>query len=187
MSPVTGTTRLRTDRVRLRRLSMADVGRLTELDADPRVTFYITGGTPEFTEEMLRHWLADYERWPGLGVWAAEEAATGEFIGWFHLRPDDGDPARLELGYRLRRSSWGQGYATEGSRALIDAAFAELGATRVVAYTMAVHGASRRVMEKAGLRFMRTFRADWPYSIPGDEHGDVEYAISREDWERARA
>ena len=37
-------------------------------------------------------------------------------------------------------------------------------------------------MEKAGLRFVRTFVADWPVRIPGDEHGDVEYAITREEW-----
>jgi len=56
-----------------------------------------------------------------------------------------------ELGYRLRRSAWGKGYGTEGSRALIRAGFIEHGVERVVAETMVVHTASRRVMEKAGL------------------------------------
>ena len=88
-----------------------------------------------------------------------------------------------ELGYRLRRSAWGRGLASEGSRALVDHAFRVLGARRVVAETMAVHTASRRVMEKDGLRLVRTFRADWPDAIPGDEHGDVEYALTREEWE----
>jgi len=78
--------------------------------------------------------------------------------------------------------AWGKGYATEGSRALVDKAFGELGATRVWAGAMAVNAASRRVMEKAGLRFVRLFHADWPCKIPGDEHGDVEYAITREEW-----
>jgi hypothetical protein len=41
-------------------------------------------------------------------------------------------------------------------------------------------------MEKAGLRLVRTFRADWPVRIDGDEHGDVEYAITRQEWELAR-
>jgi RimJ/RimL family protein N-acetyltransferase len=49
---------------------------------------------------------------------------------------------------------------------------------------MAVHTGSRRVMEKAGMRPVRTFHADWPDRIPGDEHGDVEYAITREEWAR---
>jgi RimJ/RimL family protein N-acetyltransferase len=54
----------------------------------------------------------------------------------------------------------------------------------VVAETMVVHAASRRVMEKAGLRAVRFYHADWPYRIPGDEHGDVQYALDREEWER---
>ena len=68
----------------------------------------------------------------------------------------------------------------------MDKGFRELGATRIRAETMAVNVASRRVMEKAGLRYVRTFFADWPYRIPGDEHGDVEYAITREEWQAAQ-
>ena len=56
---------------------------------------------------------------------------------------------------------------------------------RVYATTMVVNVASRRVMEKAGLRFVRTFRQPWPYPIQGDEQGDVEYALSRAEWEAA--
>lgn len=73
------------------------------------------------------------------------------------------------------------------SRALIEKAFSELGAERVVAFTMVVHVASRRVLEKAGLRFVRIFHQPWPYSIEGVEAGDVEYALLRSEWERARA
>jgi len=47
---------------------------------------------------------------------------------------------------------------------------------------MAVNVASRRVMEKAGLRLVRTFHQPWPYRIEGDEHGEVEYALHRADW-----
>jgi RimJ/RimL family protein N-acetyltransferase len=56
----------------------------------------------------------------------------------------------------------------------------------VLAETMVVHTASRRVLEKCGMRVLRTFRADWPFPIPGDEHGDVEYVLDRTDWERRR-
>ena len=52
---------------------------------------------------------------------------------------------------------------------------------------MAVNTGSRRVMEKSGLRFVRTFHADWPVRIPGDEHGDVEYSITRIEWHADRA
>ena len=93
----------------------------------------------------------------------------------------------MELGYRLRRDAWGAGYGTEGCRALIDKGFTELGVHRVYAETMAVNVASRRVMEKCGLRHVRTFVSDWPERIPGDEHGDVEYALTRAEWAAGRS
>jgi RimJ/RimL family protein N-acetyltransferase len=49
---------------------------------------------------------------------------------------------------------------------------------------MAVNLASRRVMEKAGLTLVRTFRRPWPYPIEGDNLGDVEYALTKADWEK---
>jgi RimJ/RimL family protein N-acetyltransferase len=55
---------------------------------------------------------------------------------------------------------------------------------RVVAETMAVNLASRRVMEKAGLTLVRSFHQPWPYPIEGDDQGDVEYALNKADWER---
>ncbi len=51
---------------------------------------------------------------------------------------------------------------------------------------MTVNTASRRVMEKAGLKFVRTFFAGWPDKIDGDENGDVEYALTRREWQQAR-
>jgi RimJ/RimL family protein N-acetyltransferase len=47
--------------------------------------------------------------------------------------------------------------------------------------------ASRRVMEKAGLTYVRTFHQEWPHRIEGEEHGDVEYALTKADWERQEA
>jgi len=178
---------LETERLLLRRFTEDDLEHLVELDSDPEVMHFITGGrvTPreEVENEILPAFLGHYERYGGYGFWAAVEKSSGRFLGWFHLRPDEGaPPGEVELGYRLRRSAWGRGYATEGSRALIDKGFAELGAERVVASTMVVNLASRRVLEKSGLRFVRVFHQPWPYSIEGEEEGDVEYALSRQEW-----
>lgn len=180
---------LETERLLLRRFTEEDVDLLVELDGDPAVMRFLTGGkaTPraEIEGGILPSWLGYYERYPGYGFWAAIEKGSGDFLGWFHLRPAPGHSAdEPELGYRLRRPTWGKGYATEGSRALIDRAFGELGARRVVAGTMAVNAGSRRVMEKAGLRLVRTFQQDWPERIEGDEHGAVEYELTREEWAR---
>jgi RimJ/RimL family protein N-acetyltransferase len=173
----------------LRRFTESDVDFLCELDGDPKVMRFITGGRPTprevIRDETLPRFLRAYERFEGFGVWAAIERSSVEFLGWFEFFPPDGrGPEEAELGYRLRRFAWGKGYATEGSRALIRKGFTELGVRRVVAETMAVNAASRRVMEKAGLTHVRTFHQEWPWRIEGDEHGDVEYALTRADWER---
>jgi RimJ/RimL family protein N-acetyltransferase len=182
---------LQTQRLLLRRFTAHDAERLVELDSDPEVMHFVTGGVPsspdEIRDEVLPAFLAYYERTDGYGFWAAEDRASGAFLGWFHLRPSAGDAAdEPELGYRLRRSAWGRGLATEGSRALVAKAFAELGARRVHAETMTVHHASRAVMERAGLRYVRTFHQDWPHPIPGDELGDVEYALTAEEFHAAQ-
>lgn len=183
-------TFLETERLILRRFAADDVDNLVELDADPDVMRFINGGRPtpreEIETEFLPAFLGYYERYAGYGFWAAVEKATGSFLGWFHFRPErDAPPDEVELGYRLRRSAWGKGYATEGSRALIEKGFAELGVRRVFATTMVVNVASRRVMEKAGLRFVRIFHQPWPDVIEGEEEGDVEYALLRSEWDAA--
>ena len=61
-------------------------------------------------------------------------------------------------------------------------AFTGLGAREVVATTMAVNAGSRRVMEKAGLRYARTVYLDWPDPLDGNEHGDVEYRLRVGEW-----
>jgi len=180
---------LETERLVLRRFTMADADDLVNLDADPDVMRYITGGVPtsrdEIETEVLPAFLDYYQRYEGFGFWAAVEKATGEFLGWFHFRPvPDAAPGEVDLGYRLRESAWGKGFATEGSRALIDKGFTEFGVQRVIAEAMVINAASRRVMEKAGLKLVRTFHQAWPHPIEGDQFGGVEYALDKADWEQ---
>jgi RimJ/RimL family protein N-acetyltransferase len=181
---------LETDRLILRRFTLADVDNVVELDSDPEVMLYINGGHPtprdKIENDFLPWWMAYYTRFAGYGFWAAIEKSSGEFLGWFHFRPF-GDAAldEPELGYRLRRSAWGQGYATEGSRALIQKGFVELGVRRVTASTDAVNIASRRVMEKCGLVLVRTFCEPRPDEIDGQPNDGVEYALERTAWQAA--
>jgi len=180
---------LETERLVLRQFTLADEENLFNLDHDPDVMRYINGGRPtprqEVAEEILPAFLGYYDRFAGYGFWAAIEKSTGDFLGWFHFRPPFGtDPAEPELGYRLVKSAWGKGYSSEGSVALIHKGFTEFGVRRVFATTMMVNVASWRVMEKAGLKRVRVFHQAWPDKIEGEEHGDVEYAIERAEWER---
>ena len=185
------TDRLATGRIVLRQFTVDDGDLLIALDNDPRVMRYINGGRPvphaEIVDETIPAFLAYYGRGDTYGFWGAIERSSGSFIGWFHYRPGEGDgPLEPELGYRLHTSAWGRGYATEVAQGLIDDGFANRGVERVHASTMVVNGASQRVMEKVGMRLVRTFHADWPVRIDGDEHGDVEYAITRQEWAATR-
>lgn len=182
---------LETERLILRRFTEDDVHNLFALDNDPEVMRFLNGGKPVPLERIrdvtLPALLAYYERPGGFGFWAAEEKSTGEFIGWFHFRPaKDAPPGEIELGYRLRKSAWGKGYGTEGSRALIERGFTEQGVERVTAFTMTVNTGSRRVMEKSGLTFVRTFFQDWPEPIEGSDKGEVEYALTKSEWQSTR-
>jgi RimJ/RimL family protein N-acetyltransferase len=180
---------LRTQRLVLRRLTEADADDLARLNSDPEVMRYLAGGaatTPdEVRDKIIPYQLDCYERFGGLGLWAADDRNSGEFLGWFHLRPRRSDGV-IDLGYRLRRQTWGLGLATEGSRALIDKGFTELGMDRITAETMAVNRASRRVMEKCGMTLARTFPWDGTEPVEGAEQGCVEYALTRHEWQHRR-
>ena len=178
---------VRTERLVLRRVSAdVDVDNFVDLDSDPEVMRYLSGGAPTPREEVEREimpaLIAEYERTPGFGLWAAE--VDGEYVGWFCLRIRRNRPAGdAELGYRLKRAVWRRGLATEGSRALIARAFGELGVARVYAETMAGNVGSRAVMAKVGLRFVRSFHEKFDWPVPGTEHAGVEYAITRAEYE----
>ena len=182
-------TYVETERMRLRRFTEADAGHLAALHGHPDVMRRIDDGRPVprgvVEGRQLPRILREYDELPdGQGCFAAEEKASGMFLGWLSLRPATsvGLSGGTELGYRLLPSVRGRGYATEGARALVRHAFAELGVDLVVATTMTVNAASRRVMEKAGLSLVRTFFEEWPEPVEGAEYGDVEYAITRETW-----
>lgn len=169
----------------------AEADDLFALENDPDVMRFINGGRSVSREtirrQILPRLLHDYPCFGTRGYWAAEEKSTGMFLGWFEFRPlDDYSPAVVELGYRLAGTAWGKGFATEGSHALIHKGFTDLGVDRVTANTMAVNTRSRRVLEKVGLSFVRNFTGDWPEAIEGSEHGDVEYHLTRADWEQRR-
>lgn len=188
---------LETERLILRRFTEADAGNLYDLDSDPDVMRYLSGGasTPRevIEADILPRFMAYDERFPGFGFWTAHDRASGVFLGWFSFRPrDEADPREVGLGFRLRKAAWGTGYATEGARALIRLGFTDLSVERVVATTYEDNLASRRVMEKAGMTLTRRYRLaaadfeDVDTYQPGSEEPwegeDVEYSLLKSDW-----
>jgi len=146
---------------------------------------YISKGQPtplsRIAWDLLPQWLRYSAATPHLGYWAVHERATEEFIGWFHLRPDRGLPQDIELGYRLQRRVWGQGYATEGARAVIALAFTH-GVEHIVARTLVGNTASRRVLEKCGLQCEEYFTYDASLlpGWPATERRAVKYGLHRD-------
>jgi RimJ/RimL family protein N-acetyltransferase len=180
-------TYLETDRLFLRPFTDQDADLLIELDSDPEVMRYLTGGVPTapqvIREQQLPRIIASGEKWEGkLGMVAAHEKAGGAFIGWFILRPKaEGPLDEVELGYRLRQAAWGKGYATEGSQALVRKAFTELGVRLIWAETMFVNDGSRHVMEKLGMRHVDTYFPELE-PIEGSERGEVRYELTADEW-----
>ena len=129
--------------------------------------------------DYLPAFMSYYDRFDGYGFWAAIDKSNDEFLGWFHLRPQEGDPIdQPELGYRLRREAWGMGYGTEGARALIRKGFTDLGAERVVATAFRDNLASRRVMEKSGMTLARAVPPD-TRPVGGDARDHLPRACRR--------
>lgn len=155
---------LTTNRFILREFTIDDEENLFQLNSDPEVMRWLTNGiaTPrlEIKKRIKKSIeLQSYYRHQ-FGMWAAIQKDTKDFIGWFHLRPchkNRDNLKKVELGYRLFKRFWGQGYATEGSKALIYKAFNELEVEEVFATTMAKNLGSRRVMEKCGLQLSHVF------------------------------
>ena len=181
---------LETERMLLRRFTEADAGPLAALYGDRRVMRFITVqplSLAEVESEILPAYLLEYrELADGLGSFAAIEKETGQMAGRFSLKPANsyGLAGGTELGYRLYPAFWGRGLATEGARALIGSAFERLRSGRVVATTMADNADSWRVLEKCGMRRVRTFYYPDADQMPGAEHGDFVYELTRGDWSR---
>ena len=114
----------------------------------------------------------------GLGYWAGYEHEA--FVGWWSASSFATDPTVAGLGYRLGRAAWGRGLASEGARAMVRQAFGVPAVERVVASTMAVNVASRRVLERLGFSLVRSWVEEWEEPIPGWEQGEVEYVLGRD-------
>jgi RimJ/RimL family protein N-acetyltransferase len=163
-------TELLTARLRLRQWRPGDRAPFAILTSDPDVMRYF----PSTLTRQESDELADiFERMVarlGWGMWAVEERATGDFIGFTGIAPPRYDVAFMqapEIGWRLLRAAWGRGFATEGAHAAAKFAFEELGLQEVLAVAVAENERSLAVMERIGMR--RDQRYDLDYPLVGDD------------------
>lgn len=172
---MTLTATLETERLVLRMFRESDTDAYAEMLADPLVMRFLGGKTMSRAEAwrnmamVLGHWQLR-----GYGFWAVEERESGVMVGRVGCWRPEGWPG-LEVGWTLRRSFWGRGYATEAARASVEHAFAKLNQSRVVSLIAPENAASIRVAERLGEK-------------PGGEWDVfgtrvIIYGIGREEWE----
>jgi RimJ/RimL family protein N-acetyltransferase len=144
---------LETARLRLRVRTLADLEANLAMDLNPKVHRYIfIHGPPDpatHRAELTRRILSG---WPERGgLWVVEWRHEPGFLGWCGLLPLE-DTGLIEIGYRYVPWAWGRGVASEAARAVLDHGFRELGFDPIVAVAHPDNLASRRVLEKTGLR-----------------------------------
>jgi RimJ/RimL family protein N-acetyltransferase len=160
-----------------------------ELDSDPEVMRYLSGraSTREEVEAGHARRMAASRKVDGLGFWVG--LVDDAFVGWWTLRPAHGpdqpdDPGVADLGYRLLQRQWRKGLASAGARELVRYGFHDVGLDRIIAQTLSINAGSRAVMERVGLTYVRTFPTSMTGPVEGVEEGEVEYEMTREQWER---
>ncbi len=147
-------TELRTPRLLLRPWRDTDLAPFAALNADPEVRRWFAGTLTREESDAQAAQLQEHITTHGFGFWAVEAPGTAPFIGFVGLKhvafAAPFAPA-VEIGWRLARAHWGQGYATEAARAALAHAFGPLDLKEVVSFAVPGNQASRRVMERIGM------------------------------------
>lgn len=153
-----------------KRLSFALMNRddaelLFELDQDSEVMRYVNGGiitTREFLNEVFLPRMEAYRNEAeGWGLWKVIITQTGQFIGWVLVRPmnffnEEPEIDNIEMGWRFKKDSWGNGYATEAARSVKSAILEQGRAKKISAIAFAENKASTNIMLKLGLSYIKT-------------------------------
>ncbi|HET6918610.1 MAG TPA: GNAT family N-acetyltransferase [Jiangellaceae bacterium] len=160
-------TRIDTSRLVLRTWRPEDRAAMVEINADPEVVRFVA--REPVTRERSDALLDRIERsWAdrGYGLYALESLGSGDLLGFCGLSHHRALPDEVEVGWRLARSAWGQGFATEAALVCRDLAFDVLGRERLISITVEENQRSWRVMEKLGMRRWRTMPfEEWDLSV----------------------
>lgn len=177
---------LTTDRLILRRWQPGDREPFAALNADPEVMEHFPASLTRAESDALIDRIDARFDELGFGFWALEIAATGEFIGFTGLSVPRFEahflPA-VEIGWRLSRSSWGHGYASEAARRALGVAFDDVGLPEVVAFTSTSNLRSQAVMRRIGMTYDPADDFDHPLVSEGDPlRRHVLWRITADNW-----
>lgn len=165
-----------TKRLLLRNFHLLDCAALDVVFGDAEVMRFGPGVQDQaWVRNWVRTCLENYYQTLGFGPWAVVKKASARLIGYCGLFyfPDIAGRPEVEIGYRLARAAWGQGYATEAARAVQDYALEVLGLRRLVAIIDPQNTASLRVAEKIGMHFEQEIM------LEGYTYPDHLYALTR--------
>lgn len=178
-----------TDRLVLRGFVPEDRVPFGRMNADPEVMEFMSrrlspAESDAFLDRIVERWIAD-----GFGLWAVERRADAAFIGFAGLSEPRFEapfvPA-IEVGWRLAREAWAQGFATEAGAAALRFGFEVLGRQEIASFTAVQNVRSRRVMEKLGLSHDPADDFDYPNVTPDHPiRRQVLYRIDRATWTAA--
>ena len=145
---------LETERLYLREMTAEDAGDLYALNADPEVIQF-TGDGPFETVAQARAFLEAYDHYRryGFGRWAVIRKEDGAFLGWCGLKYTP-ELDEYDIGFRMFRWFWNQGYTTEAARACLQLGFGRFGMLAIVGRARRENLASIRVLEKVGLSYV---------------------------------
>lgn len=182
---MSSTTCLLTPRLRLRSFTDADLDAMLAINQDREVMQYFPACPQRAeTRAFLKH-CQRHEAKYGYALYAVERRDTDTFIGFVGLnRPSFSIPhfvpkglPTMEIGWRLAKEHWGQGFATEAAQVILDRAFTVHHLPEVISFTAQINRPSRRVMEKIGLRCDPTDAFDHP-KLPA-RHALCPHVLSR--------
>lgn len=159
-----------TTRLHLRQWRDADREPFARLNADPEVMEHFPAPLDRASSDAMVDRCASAIAEQGWGLWAVEVRGSGAFIGFVGLAAPRFDAAFtpcVEIGWRLARAAWGQGYAVEAARAALDTAFGPVGLAEVVSLTAIGNLRSRTVMERIGMSRDPADDFDHPSLPPG--------------------
>ena len=156
------------------------------MNADPEVMAHFPAPlTREESDALVDRTEAGFAE-HGFGLWALEVRSTGAFIGFTGLAVPSFEAAftpAVEIGWRLQRSAWGQGYATEAARGALAVAFDQTGMREVVSFTSTVNDRSRAVMRRLGMTHDHADDFDHPRVPPGSPlRRHVLYRLTERRW-----
>lgn len=176
-----------TPRLVLRQWRDGDRASFAALNADPLVMENLPALLTRAQSDAMVDRCVERLDAAGWGLWAVEVRTPGEFIGFVGLAVPTWEAAFTpctEIGWRLARSAWGHGYATEAANAVLATAFGPIGLDEIVSFTTTGNVRSHRVMQRIGMTHDPAEDFDHPRVASGRLRRHVLYRISRADWER---